>query len=58
MIIPAIFAISPGGSTESGQGSTLMFTTMPQVFAGMPGGQVGRRPYSLFSCFLQQLLLP
>ena len=40
MIIPAIFAISPGGSTEFGQGSTLMFTTMPQVFAGMPGGQV------------------
>ena len=40
MIIPAIFAISPGGSTEFGQGSTLMFTTMPQVFANMPGGQV------------------
>lgn len=39
MIIPAIFAISPGGSTEFGQGSTLMFTTMPQVFAAMPGGQ-------------------
>ncbi len=55
MIIPAIFAISPV-STEFGQGSTLMFTTMPQVFAGMPGGQVVGAVF-LFLYSLQQLLL-
>jgi len=40
MIIPAIFALSPGGSTEINSGTGLMFTTMPQVFTVMPGGQI------------------
>lgn len=38
MIIPSAFVLAPSGSPMGGMG--LMFTTLPQVFDGMPGGVV------------------
>lgn len=38
MIIPVVFAIDPNSLTEKGPG--LMFETLPQIFARMPGGSL------------------
>ncbi len=38
MIIPAVFALSGEGALGKGPG--LMFVTLPQVFASMPGGAI------------------
>ncbi len=40
MIIPAVFAFSGGDPKALGQGPGLMFSTLPQVFNVMPGGQI------------------
>ncbi len=40
MIIPAVFAFSGGDPEALGQGPGLMFSTLPQVFEAMPGGQI------------------
>ncbi len=40
MIIPAVFAFSGGDPNALGQGPGLMFSTLPQVFNVMPGGQI------------------
>lgn len=40
MIIPAVFAFSGGNEEALGKGPGLMFVTLPQVFATMPGGGI------------------
>ncbi len=40
MIIPVVFAFSGGSAESLGQGTSLMFTTMPKIFAAMPGGNI------------------
>ena len=40
MIIPAVFAFSSGDESALGKGPSLMFVTLPKVFASMPGGSV------------------
>ncbi len=40
MIIPAVFAFSGGDPEALGQGPGLMFSTLPQIFDVMPGGQI------------------
>ena len=40
MIIPAVFAFSGGDESALGKGPSLMFVTLPKVFASMPGGSV------------------
>ena len=40
MVIPAVFAFSGGDPAALGQGSGLMFVTLPKVFNIMPGGSV------------------
>lgn len=40
MIIPAFFAFSGGSADSVEQGTSLMFTTMPKIFASMPGGSI------------------
>ncbi len=40
MIIPAVFSFSGGDPEKLQQGPTLMFVTLPKVFASMPGGQI------------------
>ncbi len=40
MIIPAVFAFSGGNEEALGKGPGLMFVTLPQVFADMPGGSI------------------
>ncbi|MGN1419301.1 MAG: sodium-dependent transporter [Acutalibacteraceae bacterium] len=40
MIIPAVFSFSGGDTSKLQQGPTLMFVTLPKVFASMAGGQV------------------
>ncbi len=39
MVIPAVFSFSGGDPAKLGQGPGLMFATLPQVFATMPGGR-------------------
>lgn len=38
MIVPAVFAFSGGDEAALGQGTGLMFVTLPKVFDSMPGG--------------------
>ena len=38
MVVPAVFVVSGAQGVETGSG--LMFVTLPQVFAGMPGGRL------------------
>lgn len=38
MIIPAVFVFSGGTPEALGKGPSLMFVTLPKVFASMPGG--------------------
>lgn len=38
MIIPAVFVFSDGTPEALGKGPSLMFVTLPKVFASMPGG--------------------
>ena len=40
MIIPAVFAFSSGDPDALSKGPSLMFITLPKVFASMPGGFV------------------
>ncbi|MDD6484173.1 MAG: sodium-dependent transporter [Clostridiales bacterium] len=40
MIIPAVFSFSGGDETALGQGPSLMFVTLPKVFASMSMGRV------------------
>lgn len=40
MIIPAVFAFSGGDEAALGEGSGLMFVTLPKVFSSMKGGSV------------------
>ncbi|MBQ8684223.1 MAG: sodium-dependent transporter [Clostridia bacterium] len=40
MIVPAVFAFSGGDPEALGQGTSLMFKTLPQVFHHMPGGHI------------------
>ena len=40
MIIPAVFAFSNGDMEKLKAGPTLMFVTLPQVFASLPGGNI------------------
>lgn len=40
MIIPAVFAFSNGDMEKLNAGPTLMFVTLPQVFASLPGGNI------------------
>lgn len=40
MIIPAVFAFSGGDAEALSAGPGLMFITLPQIFAKMPGGSV------------------
>ena len=40
MIIPAVFAFSGGDESALGKGPSLMFITLPKVFASMPGGSI------------------
>lgn len=40
MIVPAVFVYSGGDESALGQGPSLMFDTLPKVFAGMPFGSV------------------
>jgi len=40
MIIPAVFAFSGGTPEALGKGPSLMFVTLPKVFATMPGGSI------------------
>ena len=40
MIIPAVFSFSGGDESALGKGPSLMFVTLPKVFATMPGGSV------------------
>ena len=39
MVIPAVFAFS-GGEAALNEGPSLMFVTLPKVFASMPGGTI------------------
>ena len=39
MVIPAVFAFS-GGEASLNEGPSLMFVTLPKVFASMPGGTI------------------
>ncbi|MBO6158143.1 MAG: sodium-dependent transporter [Firmicutes bacterium] len=39
MIIPAVFAFSPGDAGALSQGPSLMFVTMPKIFHSMGGGR-------------------
>lgn len=40
MIVPAVFAFSGGNPEALSQGPTLMFVTMPKMFASMPAGNI------------------
>ncbi len=40
MVIPAVFAFSGGDAAALGKGPSLMFVTLPKVFASMPGGAI------------------
>ena len=40
MIIPAVFAFSGGDESALGKGPSLMFITLPKVFASMPAGSI------------------
>ncbi len=40
MIVPAVFAFSGGNAEALDEGTSLMFSTLPRVFAGMPGGGI------------------
>ncbi len=40
MVIPAVFAFSGGDPAMLGKGPSLMFITLPKVFASMPGGTI------------------
>ena len=40
MIVPAVFVFSGGDAQALDQGTSLMFKTLPQVFASMPGGNI------------------
>ena len=40
MIIPAVFVYSGGDKSALGTGPSLMFVTLPKVFASMPGGSI------------------
>ena len=40
MVIPAVFAFSGGDPAALGKGPSLMFITLPKVFASMPGGTI------------------
>ena len=40
MIVPAVFAFSGGDAAALDEGTSLMFSTLPRVFASMPGGSI------------------
>ncbi len=40
MVIPAVFSFSGGDAAVLGKGPSLMFITLPKVFASMPGGAI------------------
>ncbi len=40
MIVPAVFAFSGGNEEALGKGPSLMFVTLPKIFATMPGGDI------------------
>ncbi len=54
MIVPAVFVYSGRDESALGKGPSLMFVTLPKVFAEMKIGSLIGMPGSLFWCCLRR----